>query len=137
MGRELRSGNSSFKTVATINYKDKGTKPGKFVGKFIGVKVGVGQFNQKVYSFEAIDGDLPTVIKIEGVYVPVDINVGDTVEIWGCTTLNQILTRETPAGAVEPTVNPGEKVELVFEGLLPSKVKGRKPFYAFSAAVID
>ncbi len=123
--RELvGKGSKEIVNTPIISYRD--AKPGQFVGKLLGVKRDVGDNHKNVYTFAAVDGDLPTMVKIGKDFVPVDIAEGDKVEIWGCTVLDDRMD-----GA-----QIGETVRIVYDGR-GKKAPGRQAPYMFSVYVVE
>ena len=103
--RELvGKGSKEVSNTPIIAYRD--AKPGQFVGKLLGVKRDVGDNHKNVYTFTAIDGDLPTMVKIGKDFVPVEVGEGDKVEMWGCTVLDDRMAQAVI----------GETIKIVYDG---------------------
>ena len=123
--RELvGKGSKEMSNTPIISYRD--AKPGQFVGKLLGVKRDVGDNHKNVYTFAAVSGDLPTMVKIEKNFVPVEVGEGDKVEMWGCTVLDDRMD-----GA-----QIGDTVRIVYDGR-GNKAPGRQAPYMFSVYVVE
>lgn len=84
--------NSKFVKVPSVNFRNAAGKSftGKKLseGREIKAKKGYALF---VYPFAAEDGDAPIQLNQDGTYVDVDINKGDTVEVFASKTLHEKL----------------------------------------------
>jgi hypothetical protein len=126
MGEILSAGNKEFKNVATLDFKNPKAVGTKFTGKFISTKnVKVGLVAKNIYTFEVIDGDMPTTMKVGNEFPPVDVEVGDTVQLWGCASLDRSFFDD--AGNLR--VNAGDTIKLTYEG--KKKTKKGIIFHAF------
>ena len=124
MGRELISDGVGIKNTPLVAYRD--SKPGYFTGKLIGCKRNVGENNKTVWKFSVVDGDLPTKIKVDKDFIDVDVQPGDTVDMWGSTILDSLLSK----------AEVGETVKINYEGKGKKQV-GRQAPYMFTASVLD
>lgn len=126
MGEILSAGNKEFKNFASLDYKNPTAGGTTFIGKFISAKaVKIAAVNKNLYMFEVIEGDMPTTMKVGDAYPPVDVEEGDTVQLWGCASLDRSFYDD--AGALR--VNAGDTIKLTYEGKKKSK-KGTS-FHAF------
>lgn len=126
MGEILSAGNKEFKNVATLDFKGPKATGTTFTGKFIAAKsVKVGIIPKNIYTFEVIDGNMPTTMKVGNEFPPVDVEVGDTVQLWGCASLDRSFYDE--GGNLR--VNAGDTIKLTYEG--KKKTKKGTSFHAF------
>ena len=100
-----------------------------FVGKYLAIRDGIKtQYGPKaVYQFAIQDTTAPIVRRAQnGGFVEVNVNVGDTVEIFSPPSVLDGMLRQVVVG---------ETVKIVYTGLAPKK-PGKNPAYLFDVEVI-